>query len=638
MASSGWQGLNVLKTSSFGMNQMKGDIYISSITHSGNNITINGQFGVYNDGASGYIYYALPITAKITGQSSYTQVASGGQYIYNGQYSATANFSTTINVGAASSSTTVTVDWLYNNGTASNSYTYTLSYDPAVRSVNITGNNVTFDVAIGGSTVASDVSSYSNSSVVYGSSYTVSDIKAVSGYYYTGATSASGTVNSNISLSYSATGRAYKFNVDVLKDGTEDTTGGTGLFDYTITSATGTQSDTQVSDCYKESVPKNATYSITNITEVAPASYYYVGQSSYSGTLTADTSIDLDFDPVIAPSGIVITNLSHTTNLITWLIEVNDFGAPASASGRTIKLYDNNNTLLGTITDASSGQIVHPVASCASGYVYAVVDNTHTSTTTQHVAYDMAAFGYPVPSSASFLTMTANSVSITMNVSAWNGNCSQSQGYFTYSYMKNGQTISGNTAMTSNLSASATITGLTTDEVYTLSWVAHNNAGNTAAGQDLDFHGVRTPSAPVLAFQFSNLNRTCTLSVTAGTIYDVASLENTVIDIALDSNFTNIVDTVTATTATYSWVKDYVKPFIVLYARARTTNSLSMSSPYAYDSVIAPSIIWGVADVNGTKYDIIDIREMKPNGTLTPANWVENQWYGTNRIVKKTGL
>ena len=638
MASSGWQGRNTLKTSSFGYDEMKGDIYISSISHNGDNITINGKFGVYYDASYGYAYYYYPINAKITGQGGYTQVASGYQYIYAGQYSAQADFSTTINVGASSTSTTVAVEWSYNNGTAYNVYYYTLSYDASTRTLKVTGTNVTFDLKVNGNTVASD-SSYYSASVVSGSSYQVSDIKAKSGYYYTGATSASGTVNSNTSLSYAANGRAYAFNVNVKRGASEDTSGGTGTFDYSINSAAGgTLTGNDVSDYYNSALPSGSTYTISDIKETDSAYYYYTGQTSYSGTATAATTIDLPFAAVVAPSGLTVTESSHTTTSITWRVAVSSYGAPGSATGRTIKLYTSGGTLIGTITNASSGYITQQVSSCASGSVYAVANNTHTTTTSSNVSYDLSQYGYPDVSNASFTTVDATTATVTMSVSEWNGYCDSSQGYFTYSYVKNGQTVTGQTTASTNKTATVTLSNLTTDEIYTLSWTAHNTAGNSTVGDSIEFHSVRTPGVPSIVFAFTNMNRTCTITVTAGTIYDTATLASTVVELSLDSSFSTILDTFTFPTSSYNYVKQYVKPFSTIYARARTTNSLSMTSPYSTTSTFAPRIIWGVANIAGDgKYDIVDIRKLRTNGTLTPANWIEGTLYGKNRIVKKVG-
>lgn len=638
MASSGWQGRNTLSTSSFGYDEMKGDIYISSISHNGDNITINGTFGVYYDSNYGYAYYYYPINAKITGQGDYTQVASSYQYIYAGQYSAQADFSTTINVGGASTSTTVAVEWLYNNGQAYNVYYYTLYYDAATKTLKVTGSNVTFDLKVNGSTVASDASYY-NAAVLTGSSYQVSDIKAKNGYYYTGTTSASGTVNSNTTLSYVANGRAYAFNVNVKRGTSEDPTSGTGTFDYSINSAAGgTLTGNDVSDYSNSALPNGSTYTISDIKETDSANYYYTGQTSYSGTVSSTTTIDLPFKAVVAPSGLTVTEYSHTATSISWRVALSSYGSPGSVMGRTIKLYTSDGTLIGTITNSRSGYITQQVATCASGSVYAIADNTHQTTTSATVAYDLSQYGYPDITTASFTTVDATTATITMGVTEWNGYCDSSQGYFVYSYVENGQVITGQTTASADRTATVTLSNLTTDELYTLNWVAYNTAGNSTVGDSLEFHSVRTPSVPSIVFAFTNMNRTCTISVTAGTIYDTATLSNTVVELSLDASFSTILDTFTFTTSSYDYVKQFVKPFTTIHARARTTNSLSMTSPYSTTSTFAPRIIWGVANIAGDgKYDIVDIRKLRTNGTLTPANWVEGTLYGKNRIVKKVG-
>lgn len=130
MATTGWLGSISLVSGGFGHEEMKGDVRIDSIIRNGDNITVNGVYGVYADGPAGYsYYYVYPINAKVN-NLGYSQVVAGRQSIYVGHDPVTVGFSTTMNVGASATSATFTVDWLYNNGTASNSQSYTIYFDP----------------------------------------------------------------------------------------------------------------------------------------------------------------------------------------------------------------------------------------------------------------------------------------------------------------------------------------------------------------------------------------------------------------------------------------------------------------------------------------------------------------------------
>lgn len=129
MASSGWQTWNNLSTSSFGYDYFKCSIRVDSIVHNGDSITISGAYGVLNNGGySSYYYY--PINAAISGLG-YSQVVAGQRWIGTNETVAV-GFTTTVNAPAAATSANVTVEWSYNNGTAYNAYTYTLSFDQSV--------------------------------------------------------------------------------------------------------------------------------------------------------------------------------------------------------------------------------------------------------------------------------------------------------------------------------------------------------------------------------------------------------------------------------------------------------------------------------------------------------------------------
>ena len=126
MASSGWQAWNTLATSSFGYDYFKCSIRIDSITHSGNTVTVSGAFGVKNDG--GYeSYYVFPVYASVENSGS-VQVLDRNQHITTNS-TVTAGFSMSFSASAGTTSKTVTVNWSYNNGTASNAYNYTLYFD-----------------------------------------------------------------------------------------------------------------------------------------------------------------------------------------------------------------------------------------------------------------------------------------------------------------------------------------------------------------------------------------------------------------------------------------------------------------------------------------------------------------------------
>lgn len=130
MASSGWQGDVTLTSGGFGYNYFKGNLRIDSITHSGNTVTVSGVFGVHNDGGPNS-YYVYPITARVRDLTNYQEVVAGNAWIDNGQWvTVPVSFSFTASGGTTSHS--ITVDWLYNNGTADNNISYTLTFDASL--------------------------------------------------------------------------------------------------------------------------------------------------------------------------------------------------------------------------------------------------------------------------------------------------------------------------------------------------------------------------------------------------------------------------------------------------------------------------------------------------------------------------
>lgn len=156
MASSGWQGDVTLTSGGFGYNYFKGNLRIDSITHSGSTVTVSGVFAVHNDGGQ-ESWYQYPINAAANGYTNYQQVVAGNQHISNGQYVESA-VSFSFSAAPTDTSKQVEILWQYNNGTATNSITYTLYFDPSispptglnVSNVTATQTTVTANVSISG--------------------------------------------------------------------------------------------------------------------------------------------------------------------------------------------------------------------------------------------------------------------------------------------------------------------------------------------------------------------------------------------------------------------------------------------------------------------------------------------------------
>lgn len=217
MASSGWQAWNGLYTSSFGYNYFKCSIRIDSISHSGNTVTISGAFGVLNDG--GYeSYYVYPINARIRDVTNYQQVVAGNQHITTNN-TVTSGVSFSLSVPASNTSASFTIDWLYNNGTASNAYTYTVNFDASyvapntptvsissitVNSVAVTygtssyGNPSTGTTYLYGGTSSSPTTQITSKTTTGNSTYTNSSLASNTKYYYR-SRAGNGQLNSSYS-------------------------------------------------------------------------------------------------------------------------------------------------------------------------------------------------------------------------------------------------------------------------------------------------------------------------------------------------------------------------------------------------------------------------------------------------------
>ena len=221
MASSGWQGEVTLTDGGFGYDYFKGDLRVDSISHSGGTVTVTGVFGVKNKypGSGGYSYYVYPITARAAG-GNYVTVTTANQHIDYGD-TATANVTFTFSAGASETSKQITVDWLYNNGTCSNSINYTLTFDasataPATPTVTLKEtypNGAKFGVSVSSYGSPSSASGrYIEAAILgsgtYGAPYRYATVSNTTSSDITVTSSSSGTLTVNPNTQYSYGGYA----------------------------------------------------------------------------------------------------------------------------------------------------------------------------------------------------------------------------------------------------------------------------------------------------------------------------------------------------------------------------------------------------------------------------------------------
>lgn len=218
---------------------------------------------------------------------------------------------------------------------------------PSTATLSVNGNGVTFDVKVGSTVVKTGVSSYSGSHII-GSSYTVQNIKPVVGYYYTGGNKTGTVGGSGTSVTVSATGKTYKFDVQngsITGKGTFDlkisgnsTYTGTGLEDAGFNNSAVDTGAALTS--FSQGIRAGSSYVVNNIKETS-SEWYYTGASQFTGTVTkdmwAETAIDLPFLATSVPTGLKATVTGRTYNSISVKVDISGYGAPANRAGRYIE-------------------------------------------------------------------------------------------------------------------------------------------------------------------------------------------------------------------------------------------------------------------------------------------------------------
>lgn len=136
MASSGWQGEQfiVKRSSNF---SYYGNLYISSITHSGTNLNVRGKIRFTAKGPSGSSYYDWGVQADPSGSQGFITILGNGVSIANGS-NKDVDFSTTIsNVSTSTTSISFGVRYVawYNSSHTSTYWdvtkSWTLSFSPS---------------------------------------------------------------------------------------------------------------------------------------------------------------------------------------------------------------------------------------------------------------------------------------------------------------------------------------------------------------------------------------------------------------------------------------------------------------------------------------------------------------------------
>ncbi|MFI3208298.1 MAG: InlB B-repeat-containing protein [Eubacteriales bacterium] len=173
---------------------------------------------------------------------------------------------------------------------------YTLDLNASINSGSTVGSFSgygTADVYLNGTKVANDVSDYYNSSIAEGTTYLINDIKVSTGYSNSGSSSYSGSMTKNTSVVLGFKKINYyilDLNASINSGSTVGSFSGYGTVDVYLN---GTKVANDVSDYYNISVVEGTTYLINDIK--VSTGYSNSGSSSYSGSMTKNTSVVLGF-------------------------------------------------------------------------------------------------------------------------------------------------------------------------------------------------------------------------------------------------------------------------------------------------------------------------------------------------------
>lgn len=144
MASSGWQGN---KEFPYASSDLKCNLYIDSVTHTGNSLRVKGKVGAVcvNNGSGWYSWYDYPVYVKPEGGSQQTLLAANEKVYGDGQgglsTAKTVSFDTTVTASASSTTYNFGVYITMNNSQNTGTLRWSLSFPSSGTAP--TGLNVT---------------------------------------------------------------------------------------------------------------------------------------------------------------------------------------------------------------------------------------------------------------------------------------------------------------------------------------------------------------------------------------------------------------------------------------------------------------------------------------------------------------
>lgn len=468
-------------------------------------------------------------------------------------------------------------------------------------------------------------------------------------------------------VSYPANTRYLNVNVnkvDAAGNRTEVSDGSVGKFDEYVPNTT--KIGSQVSDQVGWDYTAGTTYKINNITEQS-VNWYYTGNAEYSGTLNADTVIQLDFKATSVPTGLDAILVSRAWNSVVVKSTISGFGAPSSRSGRWIRVYvckstdttftnyyyaqTDNNTASGDKTfNSSSTKTGTPdkIIGCAP---FKIGVGAHNTKQWAGLVESTVYYLPPAPmSTISLNSTTRNATNITCSIKMV-GKAADNTNNITgakvntqYRYSTDGGTTytswtdaKTNHTPNDDLSVSINFPYNKAIKVQTRQ-VTYQDTTQATAALTLDIPAVRPiPAKPTIDFSWDDLDRELTTVVTSngtGGASGDSSLKKIEFQMSWKSDFSSTFVSTTPTTSPYTHKISYLKPLQTLYIRARVTNNWDMSSDWVDVHPTVPRPLWGIVVDESGSVNIRDMVKVKKDGTVSTRDWIEGTDNGKKRITK----
>lgn len=397
MATSGWQTEKFYHASgNAGVVDWYGNIYISSITHSGTNLRVVGKFRLAARGSSGYsAYYVYGMKGSMTNSSGTkigtTQTLLGNNVSLRVGNTVDKDFDITIS-GVSASTTSYSLGfrmWACYNSSCSSTFWdvtkyWTIDFDPSsapsglyINNISTTYNSVSATIGLG--SYNSSTTDKSLSMLVLAQSYvaglphkysnttsgalsfttTVSDSSACAeagcitikgaGTYYTGVYARAGSVASRLvgpavytppapmtSLTYTQTQQSTNVKINV------STVGGNSSNNNSNSVTTYMRYSTNGGSSYSSWVSMgsgNAWNTYTGTFNCAYGSNVIIQtKQTYQGQDSTVKSVSFTATTGTAPSGGTLTVTGSTWNTVTLQASGVNYGMPDGASGRKLAI------------------------------------------------------------------------------------------------------------------------------------------------------------------------------------------------------------------------------------------------------------------------------------------------------------